>query len=95
MIESLVSNGRFPESRITDYSLDGYGLVIEHENIYPVTYPYEWTFELLKDAALAVLETNLIAQRYGYETVDAHGFNVLFDGSKLKFIDLALENPDQ
>lgn len=88
MIEELVENKLFPKSWITDYIIDGYRLVVEHEKIHPVTYPYEWSFSMLKDAAITVLQINLIARKYGYQTKDCHGFNVLFDGPYPKYVDL-------
>lgn len=88
MIDELVNNNLFPRSWITDCKLDGYGLVIEHERIRPVIYPYEWSFSMLKDATIAVLKVNMIARKYGYQTKDCHGFNILFDGRHPKFLDL-------
>jgi len=88
MIDDLVNNNLFPESWITDYELDGYGLVIEHRKIPVVTYPYEWSFLMLKDAAVTVLKTNLVARKYGYQTKDCHGFNIVFDRLQPKYVDL-------
>lgn len=88
LIGELVAANLFPESRITDYSLEGFSLVVEHKKIEPTTYPYEWTFSMLQDAAITVLKVNLIANKYGYQTKDCHGFNVLFDGAQPKFVDL-------
>jgi hypothetical protein len=88
LVEELVENGIFPASWITDYTLEGYGLVVEHARCFPVTYPYEWSFSMLRDAAVAVLKTNLLARKYGYQTQDCHGFNIVFDGVRPKFVDL-------
>lgn len=88
MIDDLVNNNLFPESWISDYKLEGYGLVIEHRKIPVITYPYEWTFSMLKDAAITVLKINLIARKYGYQTKDCHVFNVVFENLQPKFVDL-------
>jgi len=88
LVDELVENNIFPKSWITDYSLEGFGLVVEHERYFPVTYPYEWSFSMLQDAAITVLEVNIIARKYGYQTKDCHGFNVIFDGVYAKFVDL-------
>lgn len=88
MIEELVAANLFPRSWITGYRLTGYSLVIEHEAIHPVTYPYEWSFLMLKEAAVAILRTNIVARKYGYQTKDCHGFNVVFDDLTPKFVDL-------
>ena len=88
MIQQLVDESLFPRSWMTNYSLDGYGLVIEHEKIKNVTYPFEWSFEMLKDAAIMVLKTNLIAGKYGYQTKDCHAYNICFDKTAPLFVDL-------
>jgi hypothetical protein len=88
LIDDLVRSKLFPESEITSYKLDGYGMILEHERIKSVTYPYEWTFRMLKDAALTVLKTNLIASKYGFQTLDCHGYNILFEGVQPKFTDI-------
>jgi hypothetical protein len=88
LIDELVENNIFPKSWITNYNLEGYALVLEHERYFPVTYPYEWSFSMLQDAAITILKTNIIARKYGYQTKDCHGFNIVFDGCHPKFIDL-------
>ncbi len=88
MINELIKNNLFPDSWITNYKINGYGLVIEHTKIKFVSYPYEWTFSMLKDAALAVLKVNIITSKYDYQTKDCHSFNVVFDGLHPKFVDL-------
>jgi hypothetical protein len=88
MIGELVEQRLFPPSCLTDYTIEGYGLVVEHEAIPGVTYPFEWSFGMLKDAALTVLEVNMVAAQYGYETKDCHPHNVCFDGAAPLFVDL-------
>jgi len=43
---------------------------------------------MLRDAAIVVLEVNIVARNYGYVTVDAHPMNIVFDGMQPKFVDL-------
>ena len=88
LIKDLIENSLFPESWISDYEFEGYDLVVEHKKIKNVSYPYEWTFSMLKDAALAILKTNIIANKYAYETKDCHSFNIVFDGLQPQFVDL-------
>jgi len=87
MIDELVENNIFPESWITDYKLDGYDLVIEHAKLDPVSYPYEWSFSMLKDAALTTLKVNTIARKYHFQTHDCHPYNIVFDGTQPKYVD--------
>ncbi len=88
LVSELVENRLLPETWVTEYLLEGYGLVLEHKRCQPVTYPYEWSFSMLRDAAQAVLKTNLVARKYGYQTKDCHGFNIVFDGVTPLFVDL-------
>ncbi len=88
MIGELIDKRLFPNSWMTGFSIAGYGLVIEHEIINSVTYPFEWSFSMLKDAALTVLEINMTAVRYGYQTRDCHSYNICFDRTTPLFVDL-------
>ena len=88
LIDELVNNNLFPKSWITNYGLQGYGLVVEHERIHPITYPREWSFSMLKDAAITVLEVSSIARKYGYQTKDANVNNIVFSGTNPLFVDL-------
>ena len=99
LIHELVEKDLIPNSWITDYTAEGYDLVLESNKISVNEYPLEWTFSMLKDAAKAVLKVNLISAKYGYQTEDCHGFNILFDGCVPKFVDLGsfckMTNPEK
>lgn len=71
----------------TDYRLDGYPLVIEHERVPFVTLRGEWTGEGLREAALCLLRLNLTLVRDGYCLKDAHPWNLLFEGPRPCFVD--------
>ncbi|TAE00525.1 MAG: hypothetical protein EAZ97_05595 [Bacteroidetes bacterium] len=88
LMTELIEKQLVPNSKISNYTLEDFDLVLEHEKIEPVSYPYEWTFSMLQAAAVLVLEVNQIAQKYGYQTKDCHPFNVLFCGTKPVFIDI-------
>jgi hypothetical protein len=88
LVGDLVEQGLLPETWITEHTLEGYGMVLEHTRCQPVTYPYEWSFSMLRDAALTVLRANLVGRKYGYQTKDCHGFNIVFDGTSPRFVDL-------
>ena len=93
-LDELISHNFSPRTWITDYKLEGFSLILEHEEIWPVVYPQEWTFSMLKDAALLVCKIGLIAKDYGLNMRDCHGLNVLFDGVSPKFTDLGSFLPD-
>ena len=52
-----------------------------------VSYPYEWPFSALKQAALTTLEIQRRAIQYGMTLKDASGYNIQWDGTTPVFID--------
>ncbi len=52
-----------------------------------VSYPYEWCFSQLKDAALLTLEIQKTALQYGMSLKDANAYNIQFHNGKPVFID--------
>lgn len=68
--------------------LDGWAGAMVHERVPVVTFPYEWTFSMLRDAAVAHLDIVLAAMEAGYTTKDASPFNIQFIGSQPTFIDV-------
>lgn len=88
LIPRLIEEGLFVRSWITPLELDGFGLVVEHEVVEVQVYPREWSFSMLKDAALLVLELNEMAAQFGFQTKDCHGYNVLFRDSRPLYVDL-------
>lgn len=61
--------------------------IIKPEKIPFISYPYEWSFGQLKDAALLTLKIQKIAMRFGMSLKDATSFNVQFLNGKPIFID--------
>jgi hypothetical protein len=61
--------------------------VIEPAQLSFVSYPYEWSFSQLRDAALLTLSVHLAALNYGMVLKDATAFNVQFVDAKPLFID--------
>src|SRR4029079_18136771 len=56
-------------------------VVLEHERIPFVSYPYEWTFGMLRDAALLHLDILLGAFGEGMSMKDGYSFNVQWRGA--------------
>lgn len=72
----------------------GYHRFLEHEPISPVSFPYEWSFSMLADAAVLTLDLQLEAIEAGYSLKDGTPFNVQFRGPRPVFIDLpSIERP--
>lgn len=66
---------------------DAGAFVLKQPTIPLVTYPYEWSFEMLRDAALVTLRVIDRALPAGFILKDATSFNILFDGNVPKLID--------
>lgn len=53
-----------------------------------VSYPDEWTFEMLREAALLTLEVSRRLWASGFHLKDASAYNVVFDATTPRFVDL-------
>lgn len=90
LYESLVAQGLLVSHQPADRGLaltDKAYCVIEPETIPFISYPYEWSFGQLKDAALATLRILFIAFEHGMALKDASGFNIQFHRGKPILID--------
>lgn len=61
--------------------------IISPEQLDFVSYPYEWCFSQLRDAALLTLDVQERALRRGMSLKDASAFNIQFRNTKPVFID--------
>lgn len=61
--------------------------VLKHQLVPFISYPYEWSFSMLKDAALLQLELLLAALDEGMTLKDATPFNFQWLGTRPVFID--------
>ena len=88
-LNKLIELELFPKTWIVDdITISGYNFIVEHKAVNHWNYSYEWSFNMLKDAALVLLEVNNIANNFGFELVDTHFNNVVFEGTKPKYFDL-------
>ncbi len=61
--------------------------VLQPERVPFISYPYEWCFSQLKDAALATLSIQKRALKAGMTLKDASAYNIQFQGGKPTLID--------
>jgi ribosomal protein L11 methylase PrmA len=61
--------------------------VIQPERVAFISYPYEWSFGQLKDAALATLSIQKTALEYGLSLKDASAYNIQFHRGRPVLID--------
>lgn len=67
----------------------GWSALLRHERISFISYPYEWSFGMLKDAALLQLDLLSAALEEGMILKDSSAFNVQWRGARPVFIDVA------
>lgn len=104
LLADLISSGKIVDTE--EASLDavsaeirealpgGAAALLRHERIPFVSYPYEWTFSMLQDAALLQLDLQLAALDNGLTLKDATPYNVQFrGGAQPTFIDLGSFEP--
>ena len=72
---------------------DGWAGVVEHTAIGFVSYPYEWTFAMLKDAALLQLKLLETSLENGWTLKDATPYNIQWLGARPVFIDIGSFEP--
>jgi hypothetical protein len=75
------------ESGCLSSSLTNAYKVIKPERIPFISYPYEWSFSELKDAALTTLRIQKLAIEFGMSLKDASSYNIQFYKGKPVFID--------
>jgi len=61
--------------------------VLQPELVEPISYPYEWSFSQLKDAALRTLSIQKRALKKGLSLKDASAYNIQFRDAKALLID--------
>ena len=86
LIRDLAKENLIPQTSLLPAKKTG--LVVRQERIETLTYPHEWSFSMLKDAAVCTLQVNEIANKYGFQLQDAHPFNIVFDMTHPKFVDI-------
>lgn len=97
----FIEQGKLVESRevsIDEVPLpratrDQWTAFLEHSRIPVISYPYEWTFGMLKDAAAVQLELVEAALMEGMTLKDATPYNVQFVSGSPIFIDIASFEP--
>ncbi len=75
-------------SSVDEQPIASAAAVLEHERIPFVSYPYEWTFAMLRDAALLQLELLRRALDEDLTLKDSSSYNVQWRGSRPQFIDV-------
>ena len=95
--ELVKKNWLIPHTETDDADANaGQGRIIHPEQIPFISYPYEWSFDMWKDAALLTLRIATAALQKNMILKDATPFNIQFYNGKPIFIDtLSFENYEE
>lgn len=86
---SIVKTEEIAIAKIAEtISLDLWSAALKHEPIPFISYPYEWSFSQMKDAALFHLSLLKKALDEGFILKDSSAFNIQWRGTKPAFIDI-------
>lgn len=85
LMATLVEHGLMIEATLVEVPDS---ICVEQPLVAAVTYPCEWSFDMLKDAAALVLKINEVAGEYGYQTKDCHPHNILYVNSSPRWVDV-------
>ena len=90
LVDNLINRGLLIDTAISsDYKVDGFGMVLESPAAPFNTRVHEWNRNLIKDAALLLLDLNIELMKYGMGTIDAHyGNTVQIDNCRPVWVDL-------
>jgi len=83
-----VSDGRLIETTDVSAEYPDVPAALSHPRLPLITYPYEWTFRMMKDAALLQLDLLAGALAEGLTVKDATPFNIQFTKGRPLFIDI-------
>ena len=106
LLPELIHTGMVVNSRLVPSDSDehvalqracpGWAHFLWHERLPVLSYPYEWSFSMMADAALLTLALQEKLLRAGFSLKDASAFNIQFSGSQPVFIDLpSIEKPER
>ncbi len=102
LLEALMADGSLPGTRFVAASdaralaaeHPGFSSFLEHERIAPISYPYEWSYTMLADAAAHTLDLQIRLLGAGFSLQDASAYNIQFVQGRPTFIDLtSIEQP--
>jgi len=78
---------RHDEVDLGDPAPEGTVYCLCHPRLRMISYPWEWPFSMLKEAALIHLDAMEMLLPHGFWLRDASAFNVQYDGTRLCLID--------
>lgn len=87
LYDTLAGKGWLISHEETSLKVPGAWKVIMPRQLGFISYPHEWSFSQLKDAALLTLRIQKESMKHGMSLKDATGFNIVFESNGPVFID--------
>ena len=87
LYDCLVDRGYLVPHEVVSENDDSGAVTIKPRQIPFISYPYEWSFSQLRDAALLTLEIQRLALRHGMILKDASAYNIQFENGQPRLID--------
>jgi SAM-dependent methyltransferase len=94
LLDALEREGLFVPADVVESGSEGLDpqqvgeWVVRQPQLPLVTYSYEWSFSMLRDAALRTLAALELSLRHGFLLKDATSFNVVFEGTIPRLVDV-------
>jgi hypothetical protein len=94
ILDGLTREGLIVDSRLVRAAEAGLDVgrvgdtVMRHARVPFLTYPYEWSFGMLREAALLTLDVAARCLEHGYMLKDATAYNVAWIGGRMRFLDV-------
>lgn len=82
-----ISSAELVEAGLPTDVVNSYQLWVEHKQVELITYPYEWSFEFLRRAAVFYLALHIEALHNDFQLKDSSSYNIQFIGCNPIFID--------
>ena len=89
IVTDLVAKKFIPPTTLTDASSSDYPVILHHERVPFVTYAYEWSPAMVRDAALFAIRLLRELAPHGLTLTDAAPWNILFAGCQPSFVDFS------
>jgi hypothetical protein len=88
VLPRLVARRLVPATTLTDLTLDGFEIVLRHEQVPFTAYPTEWCPEMLREASRLYLDLVVELAADGLGIKDMNPWNLVFDGPRPLFVDV-------
>ena len=79
IFKNLLKENKIINTTEVGYSSEN-NLILKHEEVPFITYPYEWSFDQLKDASIFHLELQIKCLEEDISFIDSSAYNIQFNG---------------